>query len=88
MQDKKLSVVQITDQLNIGGAERVLVTLSNLLHQHGHTVAVVTTVIKGPLATQLHQDIPIIDLQRKWKWNPFTMLRLIKSIKGFDIIIF
>ncbi len=86
MQNKKPSVVLITDQLNVGGAERVLVTLSNLLYQHGHAVTVVTTVTQGPLAAQLHNQIPVIDLQRKWKWNPLTMLRLVKSIKAFDVI--
>ncbi|HRH47831.1 MAG TPA: glycosyltransferase family 4 protein [Panacibacter sp.] len=86
MQNKKLTVVQIIDQLNVGGAERVLVTLSNLLYQNGHSVTVVATVTKGPLAAQLNKEIPFIDLQRKWKWNPFTMFSLIKAIKGFDII--
>lgn len=86
MQNKKPSVVQITDQLNAGGAERVLVTLSNLLYKHGHAVTVITTVTKGPLATQLHPEIPVIDLERKSKWNPITMFRLVKIIKAFDII--
>ena len=86
MQNKKLTVVQITDQLNVGGAERVLVTLSNLLHKNGHSVTVVTTVAKGPLAAQLNAGVPVIDLQRKWKWNPIKMWQLVKTIKAFDII--
>ena len=86
MQNKKLSVVQITDQLNVGGAERVLVTLSNLLYKNGHQAAVLTTVTKGPLALQLNEGISVIDLKRKWKWNPFKMLQLVKAIKAYDII--
>lgn len=86
MQNRKLSVVQITDQLNVGGAERVLVTLTNLLYKNGHKVTVLTTVARGPLALQLNKKIPVIDLQRKWKWNPVKMLQLIKAIKTFDII--
>lgn len=84
--NKKFSVVQIIDRLNIGGAERVLVTLSNLLQEKGHCVSVVTTVTKGPLVTALNKDVPVIDLRRKWKWNPITMYKLIKAVKGFDII--
>jgi glycosyltransferase involved in cell wall biosynthesis len=83
---KKYSIVQIIDRLNIGGTERVLVTLSNLLHEKGHNVSVVTTVTEGPLAAMLNKNIPVINLQRKWKWNPVTMYRLIKAIKHFDII--
>lgn len=86
MQNNKLTVVQIIDQLNVGGAERVLVTLSNLLHKNGHSVTVLTTVTKGPLAAQLHKEIAVINLQRKWKWNPVKMLQLVRIIKAFDIV--
>ena len=86
MQNNKLTVVQIIDQLNVGGAERVLVTLSNLLCEKGHSVTVLTTVNKGVLVSQLNESIPVIDLQRKWKWNPFKMYQLIKAIRDFDII--
>lgn len=86
VRNKKKSVVQIIDRLNIGGTERVLVTISNLLMERGHDVSVITTVNKGPLAGMLHKNIPIIDLKRKWKWNPVTMYRLIKAIRKFDII--
>ncbi len=86
MQYPKYSVVQVIDQLNIGGTERVLVTLSNLLYEHGHNVSVITTVATGPLASQLNKNISVINLHRKWKWSPVTMYRLIQAIKGFDII--
>lgn len=82
----KLSVVQVIDMLNAGGAERVLVTLSNILHDHGHKVKVITTVTAGPLSTQLHAGIELQSLDRKWKWNPVTMYKLIKAVKKFDVI--
>ncbi|MEP6845555.1 MAG: glycosyltransferase family 4 protein [Panacibacter sp.] len=84
--DHKYSIVQVIDQLNIGGTERVLITLNNLLQERGHKVSVVTTVTEGPLASLLNQDIPVINLKRKWKWNPVTMYRLIQIIKEFDIV--
>ncbi len=86
MQNRKFKVVQITDRLNIGGAERVVVTLSNLLQQNGHSVKVITTVNPGPLADQLHKDILQINLNRKWKWNPVTMRHLINEVKDYDVI--
>jgi glycosyltransferase involved in cell wall biosynthesis len=86
MHNNKLTVVQIIDRLNVGGAERVLVTLSNILYEHGHTVKVITTVISGPLAAQLHEGIQLVNLDRKWKWNLLIMLRLIKEVKAFDVI--
>ena len=84
--DKNLKVVQVIDRLHIGGAERVLVTLSNLLYEHGHHVTVVTTVTPGPLAASLHKNIPLINLNRRRKWNLFIMLRLIRAVRQFDIV--
>jgi glycosyltransferase involved in cell wall biosynthesis len=84
--NRQYSIVQIIDRLNIGGTERVLVTLSNLLQEKGHNVNVVCTVTKGPLAVMLNKKIPVIELKRKWKWNPVTMHTLIKAIRHFDII--
>jgi len=82
----KLSVVQVIDMLSAGGAERVLVTLSNILHDHGHKVKVITTVSTGVLSSQLHAGIELHSLNRKWKWNPVTMYKLIRAVKDFDVI--
>lgn len=82
----KISVVQIIDRLNTGGTERVLITLANLVHKHEHKTAVVTTVSEGALASLLNENIPLINLKRKWKWNPVTMYKLVRVIKKFDVI--
>lgn len=82
----KLSVVQVIDILNTGGAERVLINLANLLHAHGHVVKVVTTVRPGPLASQLHKGIVLQNLHRSWKWNPLTMYKLAKAVREYDVI--
>jgi len=86
MSDTKLRVVQIIDRLHIGGAERILVMLSNILHQHGHEVKVITTVSDGPLVNQLHTEIQHVSLGRKWKWNIVTMRKLVNEIKDYDVI--
>jgi glycosyltransferase involved in cell wall biosynthesis len=86
MEDTKLKVIQIIDRLHIGGAERVLVMISNILQQHGHTVKVITTVSDGPLVHQLHKDIQYLNLRRQWKWNIVTMRKLVNEIKDYDVI--
>ncbi|CAN5647234.1 glycosyltransferase [soil metagenome] len=83
---RKISVAHVIDRLNVGGAERIAVTLANIFHDNGHEVLFVTTVSKGPLAALLKKDISIINLERKWKWNPATMYHLIQAVKRFDII--
>src|SRR4051812_1632827 len=80
------SIVQVTDQLNIGGAEQIVVMLANLLQVHGHKTAVVTTVAPGPLATKLHPAVQHINIDRKWKWNPVKMYRLVKVLKQYNVV--
>ncbi len=86
MHQNKLRIVQIIDRLNIGGAERILVILSNILNANGHIVKVITTVNPGPLVKQLNAGIKYKNLNRKWKWNPYTMYKLIKETKGYHVI--
>ena len=86
MQQPIHSIVQVTDQLNVGGAEQIVVMLANLLQAHGHMLAVVTTVAPGPLSGKLHPTVQQINLQRRWKWNPITMYRLIRVLKQFDVV--
>ncbi len=86
MTDRKYSIVQIIDTLEAGGAEKVLVTLSNILFNHGHTLTVITTLQKGSLASQLNKGIEIKELNRKSKWNLNDMRRLVQWCKPFDII--
>ena len=86
MSDKKISVVQVIDQLNVGGAERVLINWANILLEKKQQAAVVTTVRPGVLSKELKEEVIFFDLQRKWKWNPFAMHRLVKFIKNYDVI--
>jgi len=86
MKENKISVIQVIDQLNAGGAERVLVNWANILHEKGQQSAVITTVGPGVLAKALQEDIELFDLRRKWKWNPFAMYRLVKILKNYDVI--
>jgi glycosyltransferase involved in cell wall biosynthesis len=85
-ENKKLSVVQIIDTLEPGGAERVLITWANILFSHGHAVGVITTLKKGKLASQLSYGIELRELKRKSKWNLKSMKQLIEWCKPFDVV--
>jgi glycosyltransferase involved in cell wall biosynthesis len=81
-----LSIVHVIDRLHTGGAERVLVTLANIFAQHGHPVKVVTIAEKGPLAEQLLPAVEQINLGRTFRFDPLVMRRLIKEVKGYDVV--
>src|SRR5690349_10131494 len=48
-----MRIVQVTESLEIGGAERVVVTLANELARRGHDSSVVCLKTEGPLANDL-----------------------------------
>ncbi len=82
----KYSIVHVIDRLHTGGAERVLVTLANIFFRHGHKVKVVTIAEQGPLSAQLLPGIEQVNLGRKFKFDPLIMRRLVKEVKGFDVV--
>lgn len=86
MQGKKLSVIQVIDQLEVGGAERVLINWANTLQQKGHVSAIVVTVQPGSLYKEIHANVRLFDLQRKSKWDLLAMKRLVGILKQYDII--
>ena len=86
MQQPVYSIIQVTDQLNIGGAEQIIVMLANLLQAHGHSTMVLTTVAPGPLASKLHPKVQLINLHRRWKWNPIIMYKLVKVLKQYEVV--
>ncbi|MFN4299841.1 MAG: glycosyltransferase family 4 protein [Thermaurantimonas sp.] len=81
-----MKILQIIDTLAVGGAEKILVLLANLQKRKGHEVTVLTILEPGALAMQLLPEIPVIALNRKWKFNPIIMYRLVKIAKGYEII--
>jgi glycosyltransferase involved in cell wall biosynthesis len=81
-----LKVIQVIDQLNVGGAEKIVVTLANLLQTAGHESTVLSILDKGPLAARLNPGVGQIYLNRTWKWNPISMYRLVEICRNFDIV--
>lgn len=84
--NKTYNIVQIIDTLDAGGAEKVLITLSNLLHKHKHKVTVITTLKKGIIADQLNNEIELKELNRKHKWHLKSMHQLVKWCKQADVV--
>jgi glycosyltransferase involved in cell wall biosynthesis len=81
-----MRILQVIDQLNVGGAERVLVDISNILHARGHSIEVLTLVQAGKLSAQLHTGIPIINLNRRTKLNIRLLYRCHRICSNYDVI--
>ncbi|WP_207493429.1 glycosyltransferase family 4 protein [Aridibaculum aurantiacum] len=81
-----MKVVLVYDQLNTGGTERLIVTIANLLHDHGHEVKVIILKEPSALDTALNFAIPVVYLHRKNKYSIFKMKYLAAACQKADII--
>ena len=59
-----MKILQVIDTLDIGGAERVLINITNLLYKNGMDVSVLTTVANGPLSKDLNSKIKINTIKK------------------------
>jgi glycosyltransferase involved in cell wall biosynthesis len=81
-----MKILQVIDRLNVGGAERVMVDMSNILHENKQDVSVLFILYPGPLANQLNPNIPRIILNRKSKFSLKTYYQCAQYLGQFDII--
>lgn len=80
-----MRILQVIDILNTGGAERVFVDMCNILNENDQDVSVLFLLDnKGELTGEL--NVPFINLNRKNKWNIFTMYECSKIISQYDIV--
>lgn len=81
-----MKVLQVIDTLDVGGAEKVFVTMCNMLSEKNQDVAALFLLNAGVLKDTLYADIPIIELQRGYKWDISKMLECSHIIKEYDVI--
>lgn len=78
MQAKK--ILYITPGLNIGGAEKFIITLSTALSQETSNQTIVSLATHNALKSELNKNIRLIPLYRKHKFDILPILRLRKLI--------
>jgi glycosyltransferase involved in cell wall biosynthesis len=83
----RVDVLHMVDSLEIGGAERMAVNLVNSLPRDRFTVHLCTTRGEGPLAVEVKPDIRRLRLNRKWRFDPLALLRLIRYLRSNHILI-
>ncbi len=81
-----MKVLQVIDTLNVGGAERVCVDLSNLLIDDGVDVGLLLISDQGELVKKLNEKVNIFFLNRTSKFDLTVLSKLRNIIKKYDII--
>jgi glycosyltransferase involved in cell wall biosynthesis len=71
---------QITESLEVGGAERVVVTLANALAAH-HQVSVVCLKRVGTLAESLRADVQVHCIGKREGLDPASVIRLARLMR-------
>jgi len=81
-----MKILQVIDKLDLGGAERVFVDMSNLLFENQYHVDCLFFIEKGYLGKQLNSNIRCFELNRKNKFSLQKIIKCAKIIKSYDII--
>ncbi|MGZ8509895.1 MAG: glycosyltransferase [Chitinophagaceae bacterium] len=74
-------ILYITPGLNIGGAEKFIITLSNALSEDTTHQTIVSLVSQNALTPELNKSIQFIPLHRKHKLDIVPVLKLRKLIR-------
>lgn len=82
---QRVSVMHMTDTLDLGGAERVAVNLVNCLPREFFHAHLCTTRRDGPLADMVSSDIPRVRLGRRHRLDARAVARLISYIREHRI---
>jgi glycosyltransferase involved in cell wall biosynthesis len=83
----KLAVMQLTDTLEAGGAERVAVNLANSLSRDRFVSHLCTTWWEGPLADEVAPDVQRLNLARRGRFDIGAIRALLKYNREHKISI-
>ncbi|WP_026710643.1 glycosyltransferase family 4 protein [Flavobacterium filum] len=81
-----MKVLQVIDELKIGGAEKVYVTICNTLHKNNVEVSCLFLREGGVLSKELKEMNTFFQLHRYNKWSFKKMYECSRIIKNYQII--
>ncbi len=81
-----MKIIQVIDTLNVGGAEKVFVDMSNILFDNHHEIEVLFLLESGVLKSELKNNIFSHELKRNKKWSLKKMHECSLILQSFDLI--
>lgn len=79
-----MEIIQVIDQLGLGGAERVCVNITNLLYRNGNSVKLIVLKDQGELFDLLDDGVKVIRLQNKSKFNKYK--EFVKHVNAGSVV--
>jgi len=83
---KDIRVLHVIDTLRIGGAERVLIDICNIQKLNHLNVSVLLLTEDDQMSDQLYNEIPIIRLGRRHKFNVLSLFKANTICNSYDIV--
>lgn len=81
-----MKVLHVIDRLEVGGAEKVFVGLTQLLAEHGITTGALVFSAGSPLDKQLDKKVKLHILNRKNKYSIRILRKAHRICKNYDIV--
>jgi len=81
-----MKIIQVIDTLNVGGAEKVFVDMSNILFENQQEISVLLLLEGGVLKPELNSKIKLYELSRTNKWSIKKMKECSQILQSFDLI--
>lgn len=75
-----MRILQLIDNLNPGGAERMAVNIANLLYENGNESFLCTTRSKGALSKHILPGVELFYLNKKSRFDLKAFIRLLKYV--------
>ena len=81
-----MKILQVVDQLKVGGAEKMFVEICNMLYKLNHSVEILYILSDHDLDNKIDQQIPRIHFNRTEKYNIKEYRKLAKILTQYDIV--
>lgn len=83
----RTNVLHMIDTLRVGGAERMAVNLVNSLPRDRFVSHLCTTRHEGPFAEDVDPQVPRLRLMRRWRFDLYPILKLVRYVRDNRITI-
>jgi glycosyltransferase involved in cell wall biosynthesis len=80
-----IKIIQLVDSLHAGGAERMAVNITNVLHENGYEVILCSTRTGGPLEKFINPDVRYYVLNKKHFADITAFRKLLHIIKHNNV---
>ena len=81
-----MKVLHVVDKLNVGGAEKVIVNLSNIFEEHGQVADIICLLEEGSLNKEVNKGVNQFFLHRKYRFSIISFLKFYRIIRNYDIL--